>query len=102
MPDKFFLDTNIIIYSFDSNDPLKQLISQQLIKNALSHKIGIISYQVIQEFLNVAVQSILSFKRRFFLRESFGNPAAPRHLPTLTLLRAKPASTQNSKPKTQN
>ena len=32
MQDKFFLDTNILVYSFDKTQPEKQKISRQLIK----------------------------------------------------------------------
>ena len=56
MNDKYFLDTNIFIYSFDSSNPKKQKTAHQLISNALSGDIGCISYQVIQEFVNVAKQ----------------------------------------------
>ena len=56
MPGKYFLDTNIIIYSFEATDPFKQAIALKLIRNALELNEGIISYQVIQEFLNVAMQ----------------------------------------------
>lgn len=54
MKDKYFIDTNIFVYSFDSNNPVKQKISQGLIKKALQGQEGCISFQVIQEFLNVA------------------------------------------------
>jgi predicted nucleic acid-binding protein len=56
MPGRYFLDTNIIVYSFDSTAPRKQTIAKKLIKNALVLDIGFISYQVIQEFINVATQ----------------------------------------------
>lgn len=51
---KFFLDTNIFVYSFDNDAPQKQQSARQLIKTALSSQQGIISSQVVQEFLNVA------------------------------------------------
>lgn len=54
MNGKFFLDSNILIYSFDSRDLAKQQLAQQLISQALVNKIGIISYQVVQESLNTA------------------------------------------------
>lgn len=54
MNDKYFLDTNIFVYSFDSSQPEKQEIAGQLIKNGIESGLGCISYQVIQEFLNVA------------------------------------------------
>lgn len=56
MPVKYFLDTNIIVYSFDSKSGPKKAIAGKLIKNALEHDIGAISYQVIQEFANVALR----------------------------------------------
>jgi predicted nucleic acid-binding protein len=56
MNDKFFLDTNIIVYSFDSSAPRKQTIARELIRTALSRQAGCLSYQVIQEFLNVATR----------------------------------------------
>jgi len=54
MKDKYFLDTNIFAYSFDSNEPEKRIIARKLIQNALREQIGYISSQVIQEFLNVS------------------------------------------------
>ncbi|KAA3662094.1 MAG: PIN domain-containing protein [Calditrichaeota bacterium] len=56
MSDKFFLDTNIIVYSFDDSQPEKQQTAQNLIRNALTNLNCCISFQVIQEFLNVATQ----------------------------------------------
>ena len=56
MNDKYFIDTNILIYSFDSRDKAKQDKARNLIANAMEKGTGIISYQVIQEFLNVATQ----------------------------------------------
>ena len=54
MSDSYFLDTNILVYTFDSSHPEKQAIARQLVSNALNNRAGCISYQVIQEFLNVA------------------------------------------------
>lgn len=54
MPDKVFLDTNIFVYSFDSRASRKQHQAQDLIATALDTHQGVISTQVIQEFLNVA------------------------------------------------
>ena len=53
MPGKYFLDTNIIIYALDSREPLKQSLAQKLTEDALANGRGIISYQVVQEALNV-------------------------------------------------
>ncbi|NBC64233.1 MAG: PIN domain-containing protein [Bacteroidetes bacterium] len=56
MSDRYFLDTNIIVYSFDERDSNKQETSEKLIKNGLIHNQGVISYQVIQEFINVSTR----------------------------------------------
>ena len=56
MRGKYFLDTNIIVYSFDKTDPGKQTKAKELIRDALSRNKGIVSYQVIQEFTNAALQ----------------------------------------------
>ena len=56
MNDKFFLDTNIFISSFDKSNADKQKKAHELISRALNQFAGCISFQVIQEFLNVATQ----------------------------------------------
>ena len=54
-PPGFFIDTNILIYSFDARDPAKRDKAQELIEQALESGVGAISWQVVQEFLNVAL-----------------------------------------------
>jgi predicted nucleic acid-binding protein len=54
MSDRYFLDTNVLIYSFDTTAVEKQTIAKQLIAQALQERIGFISYQVVQEFIHVA------------------------------------------------
>jgi predicted nucleic acid-binding protein len=56
MNDRFFLDTNIFAYSFDQSAPAKSLKSVQLIRQALTGQKGVISYQVVQEFFNLALK----------------------------------------------
>jgi len=53
MNDRFFLDTNVLVYTFDPRQPLKQQRALELVTEALQGR-GIISFQVVQEFLNVA------------------------------------------------
>jgi predicted nucleic acid-binding protein len=61
----FFLDANIFVYSFDSSAPAKKRIALALIRNALESQRGIISTQVVQEFLNVATGKLeVSFQPR--------------------------------------
>jgi len=53
---KYFIDTNIFVYSFDKSQPSKKERSLSLIQDSLETGLGVISTQVIQEFLNVATQ----------------------------------------------
>jgi predicted nucleic acid-binding protein len=54
MSDRFFLDTNIFVYSFDQSTARKSEEAVRLIDQALTTGNGVISYQVVQEFFNVA------------------------------------------------
>ena len=59
MPDKYFLDTNIFVYSFDEASPGKQARAQELIEDSIKANIGLISFQVVQEFFNVALSKFV-------------------------------------------
>jgi predicted nucleic acid-binding protein len=54
MSGRFFLDTNLFVYTFDVTAPAKAKKAAQLIRRAADTGEGIISYQVVQEFFNVA------------------------------------------------
>jgi len=51
-----FLDTNVIVYAFDKSSPKKAQIAQALIEDARTDKRSIVSYQVVQEFINVVLR----------------------------------------------
>ena len=53
MSKKFFLDTNVLLYQLDITDVRKQAIANDLVRLAISEGNGCISYQVVQECLNV-------------------------------------------------
>jgi predicted nucleic acid-binding protein len=55
--ERFFLDTNIAIYCFDDTAPLKQSCAKNLMAHGASSGMGVVSYQVLQEFCNVASAS---------------------------------------------
>ena len=74
MSAEFFLDTNILVYSFDATDRAKQEKARDLVESALEHRKGVISYQVVQELLNVAT-------RKF--RQPFTPQQAQRYLDTV-------------------
>jgi predicted nucleic acid-binding protein len=56
MNDRFFLDTNIFMYSFDRGSPSKARRATQLIRQPVDTRKGTVSYQVVQEFFNVALR----------------------------------------------
>jgi predicted nucleic acid-binding protein len=56
MRGRFFLDTNIFAYSFDSTAPAKARKAAQLIRRAADSGQGVVSYQVVQEFFNIALR----------------------------------------------
>jgi len=58
----FFLDTNIFVYALLASEPLKKQRALQLVEQALASHLGCVSYQVIQEFANVATRK---FAQRF-------------------------------------
>jgi predicted nucleic acid-binding protein len=53
-PARFFLDTNVFVYTFDETSPLRKAKARELVEMALTTGLGVISHQVVQEFLNVA------------------------------------------------
>ena len=58
----FFLDTNVFVYALLASEPLKKQRALQLVEHALASHAGCTSYQVIQEFANVATRK---FAQRF-------------------------------------
>ncbi len=56
MSDKYFIDTNILVYSLDPIDPRKARIAEELVTRGVGSRQGVISYQVVQEFMNVSLR----------------------------------------------
>jgi predicted nucleic acid-binding protein len=56
MSARYFLDTNVFVYSLDQASPLKAQKAAKLIREALDVGSGMISYQVVQEFFHVALR----------------------------------------------
>jgi predicted nucleic acid-binding protein len=54
MNDRFFLDTNVVFYVFDQSSPSKANQANLLLREGLATRKGAVSYQVVQEFFNVA------------------------------------------------
>src|SRR5215469_14794349 len=55
MSASFFLDTNVFVYKFDTREPEKTRRASDLIRTAVASKRGAVSYQVVQEFFNIAL-----------------------------------------------
>lgn len=58
----FFLDTNVFVYALLASEPLKKCRALELVEQALGSHTGCTSYQVIQEFANIATHK---FAQRF-------------------------------------
>ena len=58
MTDKFFLDTNIIVYAYDKTEPEKESLAQNLLEEGLRDENMVISAQVLGEFFNVVTRHI--------------------------------------------
>jgi predicted nucleic acid-binding protein len=56
MNGRYFLDTNVFVYSFHNTAPAKACRASQLVRRAVETGKGIVSYQVVQEFFNVALR----------------------------------------------
>lgn len=50
MSAKIFVDTNLLVYSMDQNDPRKKEKSRRVLKIIRKQYRGVLSTQVIQEF----------------------------------------------------
>jgi predicted nucleic acid-binding protein len=56
MSARFFLDTNIFVYSFDRSAAAKNRRAAHLIRQAVATRKGIVSYRVVQELFNLALR----------------------------------------------
>lgn len=56
MSGRYFLDTNILAYCFDPTAPARRVRANQLVREGLERRSAVISYQVVQEFINVALR----------------------------------------------
>src|SRR3989338_914785 len=77
MSTKYFLDTNVFVYSFSPQYPAKHKKALELIGEALEEGTGLISAQIIQEFLNVALHKFekpLSWDEAYLYFEEILSP----------------------------
>lgn len=67
MSAEFFLDTNVLVYTFDRQELEKKKRATELVERALASGRGVLSTQVVQEFLHVALQK---FEKRLSFDEA--------------------------------
>lgn len=58
MNDKYFIDSNIIVYAHDIANPHKQEVAKRLIFEGLKNDTGVISTQVLSEFFVTVTKKI--------------------------------------------
>jgi predicted nucleic acid-binding protein len=83
---KVFLDTSIFVYELEVSEAKKSARAAELIRNAIKTGQGVISYQVVQEFFNVAltrfVKPLAPAEAEHYLRTTFvpllAVPSSPR------------------------
>ncbi len=58
MRDRLFIDTNILVYSFDKKSPTKQKKAKELLKEFFDREDYFVSIQVLNEFCSAAVKKL--------------------------------------------
>ena len=53
-----FIDSNVLVYLFDPTQPERRRIVREIVETAIETGSGIISYQVVQEVLNVTTHKM--------------------------------------------
>ena len=56
--ERFFIDSNVLVYMYDTSEPRKQRLSEELVKGLLRIENGAVSVQVLGEFFNNATRRI--------------------------------------------
>jgi len=51
-----FLDSNVLLYQLDANEGRKQVLAGEIVREAISGSRACISFQVVQEVLNIATR----------------------------------------------
>jgi predicted nucleic acid-binding protein len=77
MSARYFLDTNIFVYTFDLTAPAKARRAEKLVRYGLDTGNGIVSYQVVQEFFSVAFRRFAKPMSAFVAEEYFSTVFRP-------------------------
>lgn len=72
MSERFFFDTNILLYAIDPRDPLKKSRAIELIATHLDTNSMVVSTQVLQEFYAIATRKLkISAERSYALAQLY-------------------------------
>ena len=92
---KVFLDSNILVYFVDGQDPKKQKIAQDLIAKSVRMKNGVLSTQSLQEFYSVVTKKSLCAKEEAkIIIEKFRNTLPITQISVQHILKAIDISIQ--------
>ena len=58
MPDREFIDTNVLIYAYDRHVPAKHIQAQKILLSGIENESAVLSVQVLREFFNVVTRRI--------------------------------------------
>ena len=58
MPDRNFIDANIVVYAYDSADPAKQQHARHILRRGITEETAVLSAKVLGEFFTVATSRI--------------------------------------------
>jgi predicted nucleic acid-binding protein len=56
--ERYFVDTNVLIYAEAKDEPLKQRAALKLLKRLYQETTGVLSTQVLQEYCNVSLKKL--------------------------------------------
>jgi predicted nucleic acid-binding protein len=77
MSARYFLDTNIFVYSLDTTAPGKSQRALRLIRDGLETGNGVVSHQVVQEFFSVALRRFAKPMSAFVAEEYLNTTFRP-------------------------
>ena len=58
MSGRAFLDTNVLVYAYDQDEPDKRAVAQQLLRDSILEETGVLSAQVLGEFFVTVTKRI--------------------------------------------
>ncbi len=72
-----FLDSNVLVYAFDTRDPRRNTIASALLAQAQREGSAVISHQVVQETLNVLTRKLVPRLSAADARDTLTDVLAP-------------------------